>query len=162
MTQLTRWEPFNELMNWNNRWNRLFEPFKSFGSFPENVPFNTMTGFTPPVDIYEDEHKITLKFEVPGLDEKDLDIKVENYTLTVTGERKFEKEEKEENYKRMERYYGAFSRSFVLPTTVDVEKAFAEYRNGILYINFNKKAEAKPKQIKVGIGLKSEALGKAA
>jgi HSP20 family protein len=162
MTNLTRWEPFDELTNWNNRWSRLLEPFRSFNYLPENAPRTTVPAFTPLVDIYEDEHRITLKFEVPGMEEKDLDIKVENNTLTVTGERKFAKEEKEENYKRMERYYGAFSRSFMLPTTVDVENAFAEYKNGILSIQFDKKAEARPKQIKVGFGHKLEAKGKAA
>lgn len=160
MNYMTRWDPFNELANWNPRWNRLFEPFKSFGYVPEPAPLTT--AFTPPVDIYEDEHKITLKFEIPGMEEKDVEIKVENNSLTVSGERKFEKEEKEENYKRVERYYGSFTRSFVLPTTVEPENAFAEYKNGVLFINFNKKAEAKPKQIKIGFGHKLEAKGKAA
>ena len=162
MTYLTRWNPFQELAEANPRWNRFFEPFKSGNFFNEASPLLTAPAFTPPVDIYEDEQKITLKFEVPGMEEKDLEIKVENGTLIVSGERKFEKEEKEENYKRMERYYGAFSRSFVLPTTVDPEAAFAEYKNGVLSINFNKKAEAKPKQIKIGFGHKLEAKGKAA
>lgn len=158
MTNLKRWDPFNELTNWTPRWNRLFEPF---GYFPTE-PAPLSNAFTPPVDIYEDEHKITLKFEVPGMEEKDLEIKVENNTLTVYGERKFEKEEKEENFKRMERYYGTFTRSFVLPATVELENAFAEYKNGVLFISFNKKMEAKPKQIKIGFGHKLEAKGKAA
>lgn len=161
MTHLTRWDPFNEFANWNARFNRLVEPFKAAGLFAE-APMTTMPAFTPPVDIYEDEQKITLKFEIPGMEEKDLDIKVEDNTLIVGGERKFEKEEKEENYKRLERYYGSFSRSFVLPTTVDAENASAEYKNGVLIVNFNKKAEAKPRQIKVGIGHNLEAEGKAA
>ena len=110
------------------------------------------TGFAPAVDVYEDEHNTTLKIEVPGIDEKDIDVRIENNTLTVHGERKFEKEEKEENYRRIERQYGSFTRSFTLPTTVDSEKVSASYDKGVLKITLPKKAEAKPKQIKVNIG----------
>ncbi len=106
----------------------------------------------PPVDVYEDEHSIQLKLEVPGIDEKDLDIKVENNVLTVSGERKFEKEEKEENFRRVERRYGSFVRSFTLPTTVDSEGITADYTAGVLKLKLAKRAEAKPKQIKVNIG----------
>ena len=96
----------------------------------------TTTGFAPLVDIYEDEHNITLKIEVPGIDEKDIDVHIENNTLTVHGERKIEKEEKEENFRRVERQYGSFTRSFTLPTTVDPEKVSANYDKGILKISF--------------------------
>ena len=102
--------------------------------------------------MYEDEHNITLKIEVPGIDEKDIDVQIENNTLTVHGERKFEKEEKEENFRRVERQYGSFTRSFTLPNTVDTESIQANYEKGILKIQLAKKAEAKPKQIKVNIG----------
>jgi HSP20 family protein len=116
--------------------------------------------------VYEDEHNITLKIEVPGIDEKDIDVRIENNTLTVHGERKFEKEEKEENYRRVERQYGSFTRSFTLPTTVDAEKVSANYDKGVLKIALAKKAEAKPKQIKVNVGgektLEAKAPGKAA
>ncbi len=115
----------------------------------------TTGAFVPPVDIYEDEHGIQLKLEAPGIDEKDLDIKVENNVLTVSGERKFEKEEKEENFHRVERRYGSFSRSFTLPNTVDTENIHADYENGVLKIRLAKRAEAKPKQIKVNIGQKA-------
>jgi HSP20 family protein len=108
--------------------------------------------FIPPVDIYEDENKLTLKLEVPGIEEKDLDVRLENNTLTVRGERKLEQEEKEENFHRIERRYGAFSRSFTLPNTVDVENVRANYENGILRLELLKRAEAKPKQIKVSVG----------
>jgi HSP20 family protein len=108
--------------------------------------------FVPPIDIYGDEHSIRLKLEVPGVDEKDLDIKVENNTLTVRGERKFEKEEKEENFHRVERRYGKFTRSFTLPTTVNTEDIKADYAHGVLKITLAKRTEAKPKQIKVNIG----------
>ena len=106
----------------------------------------------PPVDIYEDEHSIQLKLEVPGVDEKDLDIRVENNLLTVSGERKFEKEQKEENFHRVERRYGSFSRSFTLPNTVSTEDIQANYDHGVLRIRLAKRAEAKPKQIKVNVG----------
>jgi HSP20 family protein len=106
-------------------------------------------GFVPPVDIYEDEKKVVIKLEVPGIEEKDLQVSVENNTLTVRGERKFESEEKEENFHRIERRYGSFYRSFTLPTTVDAENVEAKYTAGILRLELNKKAEAQPRQIKV-------------
>ncbi|MGA9305998.1 MAG: Hsp20/alpha crystallin family protein, partial [Candidatus Sulfotelmatobacter sp.] len=102
--------------------------------------------------VYEDEHNVTLKIEVPGVDEKDIDVNLENNTLTVHGERKIEKEEKEENYRRVEREYGSFTRTFNLPTTVDSEKVSATYDKGVLKVTLPKKAEAKPKQIKVNVG----------
>ena len=102
--------------------------------------------------MYEDEHNITLKIEVPGIDEKDIDVRIENNTLTVHGERKFDKEEKEENYRRVERQYGSFTRTFTLPSTVDPEKVEAHYDKGVLKVKLAKKAEAKPKQIKVNVG----------
>jgi len=146
MTVLTRWDPFRELHSLQNRMNRLFD--EQYGG----QEAMTTSAFVPPVDIYEDQHGLQLKLEVPGIDEKDLDIKVENNVLTVSGERKFEKEQKEENFHRIERRYGSFTRSFTLPTTVDTEKITAEYNNGVLNIRLVKREEAKPKQIKVSIG----------
>ncbi len=108
---------------------------------------------------------MNLKLEVPGIEEKDLDIRVENNTLTVHGERKFEKEEKEENFRRVERQYGSFTRSFTLPQTVDAENVSASYDKGVLKISLPKKAEAKPKQIKRNVGsatLEVKSAGKAA
>ena len=104
------------------------------------------------MDVYEDEHSVVLKLEVPGISENDIDVRVENNTLTVRGERKFEKEEKEENFHRIERSYGAFSRAFTLPNTVDTDSVQAHYTNGVLNIKLAKRAEAKPKQIKVAVG----------
>jgi len=145
---LTRWEPFRELSNMQERLNRLLrESYSPEG--PEEAL--TSTSFAPPVDIYEDEHNITLKIEVPGIDEKDIDVRIENNTLTVHGERKFEKEEKEENFRRVERQYGGFTRSFTLPSSVDPGQVSANYDKGMLKINLAKKAEAKPKQIKVNV-----------
>jgi HSP20 family protein len=151
MTVLTRWDPFRELNSLQNRMNRLFE--EQYGGGREESL--TAGAFVPPVDIYEDEHTIQLKLEVPGIDEKDLDIKVENNTLTVSGERKFEKEEKEENFHRVERRYGSFTRSFTLPNTVSTDDIQADYDHGVLKVKLNKRAEAKPKQIKVNVGQKT-------
>jgi len=151
MTVLTRWDPFRELSALQNRMSRLFE--EQYGGGREESL--TAGAFVPPVDIYEDEHSVQLKLEVPGVDEKDLDIKVENNTLTVTGERKFEKEEKEENFHRVERRYGSFTRSFTLPSTVSTEDIQADYDQGVLKIRLAKRAEAKPKQIKVNVGSKT-------
>ena len=148
MTVLTRWDPFRELSALQNRMSRLFE--EQYGNGREESL--TAGAFVPPVDIYEDEHGIQLKLEVPGIEEKDLDVKVENNVLTVRGERKFEKEEKEENYRRVERQYGSFTRTFTLPQTVDQESVQADYEKGVLKIQLAKKAEAKPKQIKVNVG----------
>jgi HSP20 family protein len=129
--------------------NRLFR--ESFTSESPEEALAT-TNFAPPVDIYEDEHTISLKMEVPGIDEKDIDVKVEGNTLTVHGERKFEKDEKEEHYRRIERQYGSFSRAFTLPSSVDPNQVSAHYDKGVLMIDLAKKAEAKPKQIKVNVG----------
>ena len=150
MTMLTRWDPFRELSVLQDRMNRLFQDFA-----PRGEQELTAGNFVPPVDIYEDEQSVTLKVEVPGLDPKDVDVRVENNTLTIKGERKFEKEEKEENFHRIERRYGAFARSFTLPNTVDTGKVEASYDSGILKIRLAKRAEAKPKQIKVNVGQKT-------
>jgi HSP20 family protein len=158
MTVLTRWDPFREFSTLQDRMNRLFQD--SFGQGREEAL--TTSSFAPAVDVYEDEHSITLKIEVPGIDEKDIDIRVENNLLTVHGERKFEKEEKEENYRRVERQYGSFTRSFNLPTTVDAENISADYDRGVLKVKLVKKAEAKPKQIKVNVGSAKAIEGKEA
>jgi HSP20 family protein len=149
MTIITRWDPFREFSTLQERMNRLFRD--SYGPEGGNDALST-TNFAPLVDVYEDEHSITLKIEIPGIDEKDVDLRIENNTLTVHGERKFEKEEKEENYRRVERQYGSFTRSFTLPSTVDPEQVQASYDKGVLKVKLAKKAEAKPKQIKVSVG----------
>ena len=160
---LTRWDPFLELSAQKDRMTRLFRELYSPEGPEETL---TTTTFAPPVDVYEDEHNITLKIEVPGIDEKDIDVRMENNTLTVHGERKFEKEEKEENFCRVERQYGSFTRSFTLPSSVDAEHVSAHYDKGVLKIDLAKKAEAKPKQIKVNVGgektIEAKASGKAA
>jgi len=143
---ITRWDPFREVVALQNRVNSLF------GNFAENESPLTTASFIPAVDVYEDEKKVVLKLEVPGIEEKDLDIRVENHTLTVKGERKFEKEEKEENFHRIERRYGSFYRAFTLPQTVDTENVDAKYNAGVLKLELKKKPEAQPKQIKVNVG----------
>jgi HSP20 family protein len=149
MTVLTRFEPFREFATLQDRINRVFRDSYTGGDRDESL---TTSSFAPAVDVYEDEHKVTLKIEVPGIEEKDIDVRVENNTLTVHGERKIEKEEKEENYRRVERQYGSFTRTFTLPQTVDTENVSANYDKGVLKISLPKKAEAKPKQIKVQVG----------
>ena len=110
-----------------------------------------LRNFVPAVDVYEDAQKLVLKLEVPGILPEDLDVRVEGRTLTVKGERKFETEEKEENFRRIERRFGSFVRSFTLPGTVDVENVDATSVDGVLSISLVKKAEAKPKQIEVKV-----------
>jgi HSP20 family protein len=143
---ITRWDPFREVAALQNRVNSLFRDM-SEGDSPV-----TTANFVPAVDVYEDDKKVMLKLEVPGMEEKDLDVSVENHTLTVKGERKFEKEEKEENFHRIERRYGSFFRAFTLPNTVDTENVHASYNAGILKLELSKKPEAQPKQIKVNVG----------
>src|SRR5215469_9954468 len=140
---ITRWDPFREVMTLQNRVNSLFREMNEGDS-----PLTTAS-FVPAVDIYEDPKKVVLKLEVPGIDEKDLDVRVENHTLTVKGERKFDKEEKEENFHRIERRYGSFYRAFTLPSTVDTESIGATYNAGVLKLELKKKAEAQPRQVKI-------------
>ena len=162
MTVLTRWDPFRELNTLQDRMNRLFRESLREG---QDEPLST-SSFAPAVDVYEDEHNVVLKIEVPGIDEKDIDVRIENNTLIVHGERNIDKEEKEENYRRIERQYGSFTRTFTLPNTVDTDSVSANYDRGVLKIQLAKKAEAKPKQIKVNVAgektLESKAPGKAA
>jgi len=157
MTLLTRWDPFREFVTLQDRMNRLFRD--SYGPEGKDEAL-TKSAFAPPVDVYEDEHNVTLKIEVPGIDEKDIDVRIENNTLSVHGERKFEKEEKEENYRRVERQYGSFTRTFTLPNTVNHDTVQADYDKGVLKIKLAKKAEAKPKQIKVNVGAQKTLEGK--
>jgi HSP20 family protein len=152
MTLLTRWEPLREFSAMQDRMSRMNRLFRESYSPEGPEEALTTTSFAPPVDIYEDEHTITLKMEVPGIDEKDIDVRLENNTLTVHGERKIEKEEKEENFRRIERQYGSFTRSFTLPSSVDPGQVSANYDKGVLKITLAKKADAKPKQIKVSVG----------
>jgi HSP20 family protein len=145
MTTITRIDPFRELAT-------FFENWDVSGNGKDQLASGT---FVPAVDVYEDEHSVVLKLEVPGINEEDLKVSLENNTLTITGERKFEKEEKEENFHRIERRYGSFTRTFRLPNAVDSEKVEAGYDKGILKVTLAKKAEAKPRQIKVATAEKT-------
>ncbi len=148
MTVLTRWEPIRELASLQDRMNRLFTDSLNPITSQESLAAGS---FVPPVDVYEDAQGIRLKMEVPGIEEKDIDIRLENNLLTVRGERKLEAETKEENYHRIERRYGSFTRSFTLPNTVNPEEVKAGYSKGVLTICLGKREEARPKQIKVDV-----------
>jgi HSP20 family protein len=132
--------------------NRLNSIFNDFAQPNVEDGSLAMGNFIPAVDIYEDAQQIVLKLEVPGIKQEDLDVQVENQSLTVKGERKFEKNEKEENFHRIERRYGSFARTFTLPQTVDAGSVKANYEHGVLTISLAKKEAAKPKQVKVEIG----------
>jgi HSP20 family protein len=128
--------------------NRLFnDTFERTGQQESNL-----TTWAPAVDIYENEHELVVKADLPDVDSKDLDIRVENNILSIRGERKFEKKVNEDNYLRVERAYGSFSRSFSLANTVNPDGIKADYQNGVLTLNIPKREEAKPKQIKVNVG----------
>jgi HSP20 family protein len=124
MTVITRWDPFRELATLQDRMNRLFQQTANSGE----TSLTTAGAFVPPVDGYEDEQGLRLKLEVPGIDEKNLDVRIENNVLTIRGEGKFEKEEKEENFRRVERSYGSFVRSFSLPQSIDTENVSADHK----------------------------------
>lgn len=148
---LTRWDPFRDLAALQDRIDRLFED--SLGRLRSDWGGEALEGRTwaPAVDIVETDNEIVLKADLPGIDPKDVEIQVQNGTLTLKGERKFESDVKEDNYRRVERVYGSFVRSFSLPRSVDADKAEAEYRNGVLQVKLPKRPEAKPKQLKVAV-----------
>jgi HSP20 family protein len=147
---IVRWEPFRDLVSLQDRMNRLFdESFRGARGAEEDWALGG--SWAPVVDIYEHEGNIVLKAELPGVDSKDVDVRVENNVLTLRGERKFDSEVKKESYHRVERAYGAFSRSFTLPTVVDTDKIKAEFRDGVLRLTLPKREEAKPKQITINI-----------
>lgn len=144
---ITKWDPFKDLMILRDRMNRLFEDLVTSPRFEDTEIMQST--WSPAVDIYETENELVLTAELPGIDEKDVEIKIEDNTLSIKGERKFEKETKEENYHRIERAYGSFFRSFSLPHYVDQEKISAEFENGLLRIHMPKKAEVKPRKVKI-------------
>jgi len=147
MTTITRWDPFRDVSSFRDQMNRLFEGTLSRGRAADSA----LTAWAPAVDLYETENELVIKTDLPDIEEKDLDIRVENNMLTLRGERKFEQTVSEDNYLRVERSYGTFNRSFSLPNTVDAEAIQAEYRNGVLTVRMPKREESKPRQIKVGV-----------
>jgi len=144
MTMLTRWDPWREMQRVQDEMSRLFDERL-------NAREGESVGWTPRVDIFEDGEGVALRFELAGVDPKDVDIRFENGVLTLRGERKLEKEEKKESYHRVEMAYGTFTRSFSLPQTIDAEKIRAESKNGVLTVHLPKKPEAKPKAIQVKV-----------
>src|SRR3981189_875838 len=147
MRTLSRFEPFRGASSLQDQINRLFNDV-----FERPADESNLTSWAPAVDIYESEHELVVKADLPDIDPKDLDIRVENNILTIRGERKFEKKVNEDNYLRVERAYGSFSRSFSLANTVNAEAIKADYQNGVLTLTIPKREEAKPKQIKVNVG----------
>ncbi len=137
---LMRWDPFRDF----NSLPRLGNFFGKDLEFPTST-----TTWSPSVDIFENDNEVVMKAELPGMNAKDIEVRLENNVLVLKGERHFEKEAKEQNYHRVEREYGTFSRSFSLPTAVDAEKVNAEYKDGVLKITLPKKEERKPKPIKI-------------
>jgi len=146
MRTLARWEPFRGATSLQDHVNRLFND-----DFERRGEESSLTAWAPAVDIYETEHELVVKADLPEIDPKDLDIRVENNILTIRGERKFEKRVNEDNYLRVERAYGSFARSFTLANTVNSDAIKADYQNGVLTLNIPKREEAKPKQIKVNV-----------
>jgi HSP20 family protein len=143
---LARWTPLREMAQLQNEMNRFFS-----GLPTANQEELLTSSWAPQVDIYEDQDGIRLHADVPGVDQKDLDVKVENRMLTLRGERKLAQEEKKENYHRIERSYGAFTRSFMLPEYADADKVEAAFKNGVLEVKIPKREEKRPKQIKVEV-----------
>ncbi len=143
---IVRWDPFRELNLLRSQMDRIFEDL--MGREKEEW---ARASWYPPVDIYETENEIVLKAELPGVDQKDLEIKVEDDTLILRGEKKVERDAKTENFLRAERVYGTFQRTFTLPQTVDREKIRASLKNGVLTLILPKKEEVKPKQITVQV-----------
>ena len=152
MNGLTRWDPFQELNWWNDRLGRLLGPETARTSRGDADQALTSGNWLPPVDIVEGKDRIKLNVELPGFKENQVNLTVENGMLTIKGERKFEKEDKEENYHRVERSYGTFVRSFTLPTSIDQNKIQADFADGILHVEMPKREETKPKQIPIAGG----------
>ena len=149
--------------------NRLELPFRGVTALQEQInrvigdmvgrtgEESNLTPWAPAVDIYETEHELVVKADLPDVNPQDLDIRVENNILTIRGERKFENKVKEENYLPIERSYGSFSRTFSLANSVNSEAIKADYQNGVLTLSIPKREEAKPKQIKVNVATQPKA-----
>jgi len=147
---LIRWDPFREMSSLQERMNRLMADYRTRSPFGEEEM--AQGAWIPAVDIYETKESIILNVELPGVTKENISLEVKDSTLTIKGEKKLEKDVKEENFHRMERTYGSFTRAFTLPTTVQQDKVKAKFRDGILEIMLPKAEEAKPKHIKVDVG----------
>ena len=157
MRTLSRFEPFRGASSLQDQINRLFSDV-----FERPGDESNLTSWAPAVDIFETEHELVVKADLPDIDPKDLDIRVENNILSIRGERKFESKVSEDKYLRIERAYGSFSRSFSLANTVNSEAIKADYQNGVLTLTVPKREEAKPKQIKVKVNVGTPAMAAAA
>jgi len=146
---IVRWtDPFREFAHLQDRINRVFS--ESYGASDNGSP--TSGSWVPPVDIFQNgDHEVVLKAELPDMKQEDIEVTVDNGTLTLRGEKKLSTEVKEENFHRIERRYGTFSRSFSLPRTVDAAKVAAEYKNGVLTVRLPLREDAKPRQVKVDV-----------
>ncbi|MGH9444290.1 MAG: Hsp20/alpha crystallin family protein [Terriglobia bacterium] len=151
---IVRWEPIRDLLTTQDRFNRLLNETFSNAFAGEEL---STRGWNPAVDIYETDHDLVLKAELAGIDPKDVDIRVEDGTLYVKGERKQESEVKEGGYHRVERSYGSFTRTFALPNSVNMEGIKADYKDGVLTLRMAKREEAKPKTIKVNVAGSAQA-----
>jgi HSP20 family protein len=147
MRTLSRFEPFRGASTLQDQIDRLFNDV-----FERPSDESNLTSWAPAVDIFETEHELVVKADLPEIDPKDLDIRVENNILSIRGERKFESKVSQDKYLRVERAYGSFSRSFSLANTVNSEAIKADYQNGVLTLTVPKREEAKPKQIRVNVG----------
>jgi HSP20 family protein len=143
---IVRWDPFRDLQE---RMNRMFDD--SYRGTGRGEDWGLGGAWAPPVDIYEKDGNIVVKAELPGVDPKDVDVRVENNTLTIRGERKIDNEVKQESYHRVERAYGTFTRSFSLPSVLDQEKIKAEFKDGVLQVTLPKHERALPKQINIAV-----------
>lgn len=144
---IVKYTPFRDLQTMQDQMNRLLDM-----AWNRNIGEEIREGvWQPAVDIYEDEDSVVIQAEVPDIDQKDIEVKIEDNTLTLRGERKHNREVKKENYHRVERYYGQFQRSFALPHTIDQEKVRANCDKGVLTITLPKREETKPKQINVEV-----------
>ena len=143
LTTVTRWDPFRDLVSLQDRVSRLFT------DGVDRFPAEAVGPWTPPVDIYEEADRIVLRAEIPGVNREDIEVKLENSTLTLRGEKKQEKEVTTENAQRIERFYGTFSRSFILPTSVNADQIKATCKDGLLEVIVPKADTAKSKKIEV-------------
>jgi HSP20 family protein len=161
MSLIVRRDPFGELRNIREDFNRIFNATIPRLFSNEEV---LSGGWAPNVDIYEDQNSIVLEADLPGMKPEEFKLSIENYKLSLSGERKFEKEDKGENYHRVERSYGSFTRTFALPSTVNVDEVNAEFKDGVLRVTLPKREEVKARQIQVAVktdadGGKSKSIG---
>ena len=156
MALMRRWDPFADMEVFKREMDKLFDSIFGTPARRASQEGTELAQFdwTPDVDIYEDKDKIEISVDVPGMDEKDIEVKVEDDTLYIKGERKFEREDKKKDYHRIERCYGSFMRAFSLPSSVDASKSEAKLDKGVLTITLPKREEAKPKAIDIKVSKK--------